>query len=118
MGTNSSPFDAGGRPEAILASGSRLGPYAIDSLIAAGGMSAVYRALDTRLNRPVALKVLSPVIADAARLARFAQEGRTTALLNHPNIVAVYDVGSEGGMPYVVSELLRGATLRARLRSG
>jgi serine/threonine protein kinase len=118
MATNSSPSDAGGRPVATLASGSRLGPYAIDSLIAAGGMGAVYRARDTRLDRPVALKVLSPVTADAGRLARFAQEARTTALLNHPNIVAVYDVGSDGGMPYVVSELLRGATLRARLHSG
>ena len=107
------------RHAAGLHAGSRLGPYEVDSLIASGGMGAVYQARDTRLNRRVALKVLAPsVTTDVGRLARFAQEARTTALLNHPNIVAVYDVGSEHGMPYVVSELLRGETLRARLKGG
>ncbi len=99
--------------------GSRLGPYEIDGLIASGGMGDVYRARDTRLDREVALKVLAAhVNADAERLARFAQEARTTALLNHPNIVAVYDVGSDRGVPFVVSELLRGETLRARMKGG
>jgi eukaryotic-like serine/threonine-protein kinase len=101
-----------------LQSGARFGPYEIDSLIAAGGMGAVYRARDTRLNRTVALKVLTPGVADPERLARFAQEARTTALLNHPNIVAVYDVGVDQGVPFVVSELLRGQTLRERMNGG
>src|SRR5204863_2917070 len=79
----------------------------------------VYRARDTRLDRPVALKVLAPALrGDPDRLARFAQEARTTALVNHPNIVAVYDVGADQGTPYVVTELLRGTTLRARLTEG
>jgi serine/threonine protein kinase len=91
----------------------------VDGLIASGGMGDVYRARDTRLDRNVALKVLAPsVTADAERLARFAQEARTTALLNHPNIVAVYDVGADAGVPFVVSELLRGETLRARMKNG
>jgi len=100
-----------------LHTGSRLGPYEVDSLIASGGMGTVFRARDTRLNRQVALKVLSPGgPIDPERLARFTQEARTTALLNHPNIVAVYDVGADRGVPYVVSELLRGETLRARMK--
>ena len=91
----------------------------MDGLIASGGMGDVYRARDTRLDRNVALKVLAPsVTADPERLARFAQEARTTALLNHPNIVAVYDVGADAGIPFVVSELLRGETLRARMKDG
>src|SRR5262245_52863964 len=99
--------------------GSRLGRYEVDSLIASGGMGDVYRAHDTRLNRQVALKVLATsVLADPERLARFTQEARTTALINHPNIVAVYDVGADEGHPFVVSELLRGGTLRARMKGG
>jgi serine/threonine protein kinase len=102
-----------------LEAGSRLGPYEVDGFLASGGMGDVYRARDTRLQRPVALKVLAPSLTtDADRLARFAQEARTTALVNHPNIVAVYDVGSDQGMPYVVSELLRGDTLRGCLKNG
>lgn len=102
-----------------LHTGSRLGPYEVDSLIASGGMGTVFRARDTRLNRQVALKVLAPGgPIDPERLARFTQEARTTALLNHPNIVAVYDVGADRGMPFVVSELLRGETLRARMKGG
>src|SRR6058998_771305 len=102
-----------------LESGSHLGPYEVDNLIARGGMGDVYQARDTRLNRNVALKVLAPSFTtDNLRLARFTQEARTTALLNHPNIVAVYDVGSHEGVPFVVSELLQGQTLRERLRGG
>jgi serine/threonine protein kinase len=82
-------------------------------------MGDVYRAHDTRLNRTVALKVLATsVLSDPERLTRFTQEARTTALINHPNIVAVYDVGAEQGLPFVVSELLRGETLRATLTGG
>jgi serine/threonine protein kinase len=102
-----------------LETGSQLGPYEVDALIAKGGMGEVYQARDTRLNRKVALKVLAPSFTtDSNRLARFEREARTTALLNHPNIVAVYDVGSHEGVPFVVSELLQGDTLRTRLRDG
>ena len=102
-----------------LAAGSQLGPYQVESLIARGGMGEVYRARDTRLDRQVALKVLSPSSAtDAERLTRFAREARAGALLNHPNIVSVYDVGSHEGMPFVVSELLHGGTLRERMKAG
>jgi serine/threonine protein kinase len=102
-----------------LAPGSMLGPYQVDSLIGKGGMGEVYRARDTRLNRNVALKVLAASDpADSERLARFTQEARTTALLNHPNIVAVYDVGSDAGVPFVISELLDGETVRVKMREG
>ncbi len=102
-----------------LETGGRLGPYVVESLIAKGGMGEVYQALDTRLQRSVALKVLAPsATPDVERLARFTQEARTTALLNHPNIVQVFDVGFEDSVPYVVTELLRGTTLRARLKDG
>ena len=104
---------------ASIPSGSHLGPYAVEDLIGRGGMGEVYRAHDTRLDRPVALKVLPQEFStDADRLARFTQEARTTALLNHPNIIAVYDVGTHLGVPFVVSELLDGETLRARIARG
>jgi eukaryotic-like serine/threonine-protein kinase len=102
-----------------LPKGFRLGPYEIDSPIASGSMAEVYRARDTRLNRSVAVKVLVPgVTLDADRLARFAQEARATALLNHPNIVNIYDIGLHKDLPYVVSEMLEGATLRRQLSRG
>lgn len=99
--------------------GMKLGPYAIRSALGAGGMGEVYRALDTRLNREVAIKVLpSSFSADPERLQRFAQESKATAALNHPNIVSIHDVGEADGIPYVVSELLEGETLRDRIRLG
>ena len=102
-----------------LPSGSRLGRYQVDTLIGTGGMGAVYRARDMRLNRHVALKVLDTSAgADGDQLVRFRQEASTTALLNHPNIVAVYDVGSDQGVAFVVTELLRGKTLRKRITCG
>jgi eukaryotic-like serine/threonine-protein kinase len=102
-----------------LHTGLKLGPYEVESLIASGGMGEVYRARDTRLDRSVALKVLIPGVAlDADRLARFAQEARVMALLNHPNVVAVYDVGLHDALPYVVSELLQGAPLRRQIERG
>jgi eukaryotic-like serine/threonine-protein kinase len=102
-----------------ISHGSHLGPYQVEDLIGKGGMGEVYRAQDTRLNRHVALKVLAPEFTtDADRLARFTQEARTTALLNHPNIISVYDVGTHLGVPFVVSELLDGDTLRARIANG
>ena len=105
--------------DVALAAGTRLGPYEILGPLGAGGMGEVYRAHDRRLDRQVAVKVLPPQVAhDAGRLARFEQEARATAALNHPNILAVFDVGVEGRQPYVVSELLEGQTLRAALADG
>ncbi|HMB81232.1 MAG TPA: serine/threonine-protein kinase, partial [Vicinamibacterales bacterium] len=102
-----------------LAPGTRLGPYEISGLLGSGGMGDVHRAHDARLGRDVALKVLhAPTTADPDRLRRFEQEARATAALNHPNIVAVFDVGTEAGVSFVVSELLEGETLRDRLKTG
>ena len=102
-----------------LASGTKLGPYEIVSLLGAGGMGEVYRARDSRLRREVAIKVLPQELSlDAERMRRFEQEALATAALNHPNILAVFDIGTSEGSPYVVSELLEGETLRERLRSG
>src|SRR5919109_621082 len=99
-----------------LRAGSHLGPYQIKAPLGAGGMGEVYRARDPRLQRDVAIKVLHASIGvDADRLQRFETEARATAAINHPNIVAVFDVGREGDHPYVVSELLDGETLRALL---
>jgi serine/threonine protein kinase len=96
-----------------------LGPYQIVSFLGAGGMGEVYRARDSRIGRDVAIKVLPPGIgADPERLQRFEQEARATGALNHPNILAIHDVGFEDGGPYVVYELLDGETLRERLRHG
>src|SRR5204862_4818141 len=99
--------------------GTRLGPYEIVGAIGAGGMGEVYRAHDSRLGRDVAIKVLpSGFSADPDRLHRFEQEARAAAALNHPNILAIYDIGTQDGAPYIVSELLDGETLRERLSSG
>ena len=96
--------------------GTKLGPYEILEKIGAGGMGEVYRARDARLGRDVAVKVLPATLtADAERLRRFEQESRAAGVLNHPNILAIYDVGTQDGVPYVVSELLEGETLRERL---
>ena len=82
-------------------------------------MGEVYRAHDSRLHRDVAIKVLPERVAtDLERIARFEQEARATAALNHPNIVALYDVGTDRGTAYVVSELLTGSTLRDRIQEG
>jgi eukaryotic-like serine/threonine-protein kinase len=100
-----------------LAPGTRLGPYGVISSIGAGGMGEVYRARDTRLGRDVAIKVLPRDLAsDPGRLRRFEVEARSTSQLNHPNILALYDVGTHDGAPYIVTELLEGETLAARLR--
>jgi len=102
-----------------LSPGTRLGPYEIVSLLGAGAMGEVYRARDPRLGRDVAVKVLpAEFAADADRLRRFSQEARAAGALQHPNIVAVFDVGSESGTPYVVQELVTGGTLRDRLTAG
>ncbi|MGA9553265.1 MAG: WD40 repeat domain-containing serine/threonine protein kinase [Candidatus Sulfotelmatobacter sp.] len=102
-----------------LTSGTKLGPYEIVSPLGAGGMGEVYRARDPRLKREVAVKVLPQTFSsDGDRLRRFEQEALATAALNHPNILAVFDIGTSEGSPYVVSELLEGETLRERLSSG
>ena len=102
-----------------LAAGSKLGPYEILGQIGAGGMGEVYRAKDPRLGREVAIKVLPPSFSqDADRLRRFEQEAKAAGVLNHPNITAVYDIGSHDDAPYVVQELLEGETLRLALAGG
>jgi eukaryotic-like serine/threonine-protein kinase len=102
-----------------LTSGTRLGPYEIQSSIGAGGMGEVYKARDTRLDRSVAIKVLPPeVSADADRRARFEREAKTIAGLSHPHICALFDVGETGGTTFLVMELLAGETLAARLEKG
>jgi serine/threonine protein kinase len=102
-----------------LGPGTRLGPYEIVALIGTGGMGEVYKARDHRLGRDVAVKVVTTDgPADPSLLARLESEARAAASLNHPNIVAVFDVGTHDGAPYIVSELLDGETLRARLAGG
>src|SRR3989442_12570339 len=99
-----------------IAASTKLGRYEIRSKIGEGGMGEVYRAGDQRLNRDVAIKVLPATLSqDPDRLRRFEQEAQAASSLNHPNILAVYDVGTHDGAPYVVSELLEGDTLRERL---
>jgi eukaryotic-like serine/threonine-protein kinase len=102
-----------------LTSGSKLGPYEIQSPLGAGGMGEVYRANDTRLGRDVALKILPQSFArETDRLRRFEQEARAVAALNHPNILAIHDIGQHEGSPFLVSELLEGESLGATLDRG
>ena len=102
-----------------LTPGTRLGPYEIIATVGAGGMGEVYRARDTRLDRMVAIKILPESFAgDRERLERFQQEARVLSALNHPNLMAVYDVGVQDGMHFLVSEFLEGETLRDRLQTG
>ena len=104
-------------PPGLLAAGTRLGPYEIVARLGSGGMGDVYRAHDTRLVRDVAIKVVRGPIAAAAR-ARFQREARAIAALSHPGVLAIFDVGEDRGTPYLVTEILVGETLRARLRRG
>lgn len=100
-----------------LEPGTSLGPYKIVESIAAGGMGEVYRAEDTRLGREVAIKVIGAT-ADEDSLSRFEREARATAVLKHPNIVTVFDVGTHDGLPFLVSEYLEGQTVRGVLAGG
>jgi len=100
-----------------LTSGTKLGDYEVKSMLGSGGMGEVYRARDSRLGRDVAIKVLPPFYsADSNRLRRFEQEARAAAALNHPNILAVFQMGTYEGTPYLVSELLEGETLREQIK--
>ncbi len=102
-----------------ISAGTRIGPYEIVGPLGAGGMGEVYRAKDTRLGREVALKVLPESFSrNTESLRRFEQEARSVAALNHPNILAIHDVGEEKGAPYLVSELLEGHSLRQELGGG
>ena len=97
----------------------RLGPYEIVAVLGAGGMGEVYRARDTRLERTVAIKILPESFSsDRERLERFQQEARILSALNHPNLMAIYDVGSQDGLYFLVSEFFEGQTLRERLEAG
>jgi len=102
-----------------LPEGTRLGPYEIVSPIGAGGMGEVYRAHDARLRRDVAVKVLpGQFSSDPERLRRLRQEAQAAGALNHPNILTIYDIGTQENISYIVSELLEGETLRAQLAAG
>ena len=103
----------------MLSAGSQIGPYEIVCHLGSGGMGDVYRARDRRLGRDVALKVLPPDVAgDTGRRQRFEQEARAASALNHPNILSVYDTGTQDGLVYMVSELIAGETLRDLLKRG
>jgi eukaryotic-like serine/threonine-protein kinase len=102
-----------------LISGTKLGPYEIQSQLGAGGMGEVYRALDTRLNRTVAIKVLPAHLSSSAELKqRMEREARAISSLNHPHICQLYDIGSHQGTQFLVMEFLEGETLAQRLRKG
>ncbi|HXJ10739.1 MAG TPA: protein kinase, partial [Candidatus Limnocylindrales bacterium] len=99
--------------------GTRLDDYEVETLIGSGGMGEVYRARDTRLKRAVAIKVLPQFVSnDPDRLRRFEQEAQAAAALNHPNILAVFQLGTYQGTPYMVLELLEGQNFRELLRNG
>jgi tetratricopeptide (TPR) repeat protein/TolB-like protein len=103
----------------VLSTGELIGRFEVVSPLGAGGMGEVYRARDTRLGRDVALKVLPSALAsDPDRLRRFEHEARAAAALNHPNILALHDLGEHDGAPYLVTELLEGENLRARITRG
>src|SRR6266581_4388867 len=102
-----------------LAPGSRLGPYEVLSPLGAGGMGEVYKARDTRLERTVAVKVLPQHLSESAEVRqRFEREAKTISQLSHPHICALYDVGNQDGVEYLVMEYLEGETLQERLARG
>ena len=102
-----------------LTSGTRVGPYEIQSPLGAGGMGEVYRAKDTRLDRTVAIKILPAHLSDDPEFKqRFEREARTVSSLNHSHICHLYDIGSQDGTDFLVMEFLDGETLADRLRRG
>src|ERR1700680_2706957 len=102
-----------------LAAGTKIGPYEILASLGAGGMGEVYRARDISLRRAVAIKLIPASFSqDSDRLRRFSQEAQSTAALNHPNILSIFQIGEHEGGPYIVSELLEGQSLRQVVRAG
>src|SRR5579884_4323784 len=102
-----------------IASGTKLGPYEVQSPLGAGGMGEVYRARDTRLDRSVAIKILPSHLSCSAELKnRFEREARTLSSISHPHICHLYDVGSQDGVEFMVMELAEGETLAERLKRG
>src|SRR5579864_3910177 len=105
--------------QVTLTPGTKLGDYEVQKLIGSGGMGEVYRARDLRLRRDVAIKVLPSFFSsEKERLRRFEQEAQAAAALNHPNILAIFQMGTYQGAPYLVSELLEGETLRGHVNRG
>jgi serine/threonine protein kinase len=103
--------------DSVIASGTQWGPYRIEVLLGKGGMGAVYRATDTRLNRLVAVKFLSDDLADSSARRRFQREAQMASALNHPHILTVHDVGEFEGRQYLITEFVDGGTLRDWLRT-
>src|SRR5215471_10042452 len=102
-----------------LAAGTRLGAYEVVAPLGAGGMGEVWRARDARLAREVAVKILPQEVAsDPGRLRRFEKEARAASALNHPNIVTIYDIGSENSLFFIAMEMVAGKTLRELLFAG
>jgi serine/threonine-protein kinase len=106
----------GGAPEALL--GARFGPFVIVELLGRGGMGRVYRTRDERLLRDVAIKVLPPGARDAAQGQRLLREARAAARISHPNVAAIFDIGFEGNVPFIVMELCGGRSLRSVVSAG
>src|SRR6185369_2675674 len=103
----------------MLSTGTKLGPYEIQSALGAGGMGAVYKARDTRLERTVAIKVLSGGAVSTSELRqRFEREAKAISALNHPNICVLHDIGSQDGLDYLVMEYVDGETVAHRLQRG
>src|SRR5215471_12745199 len=101
-----------------LAPGKQLGPYEITAMLGAGGMGEVYRARDTRLERTVAIKVLSHLSTDPQRKQRLEREAKAISSLNHPHICVLHDIGQQDGIDYLVMECVEGETLAKRLEKG
>jgi serine/threonine protein kinase len=108
---NVPPERTGGAAPTTLGVGTQIGGYRIEARLGGGGMGVVYRATDTRLHRPVAVKFLTDTLFDANARRRFQREGQTASALNHPHILTVHDVGEYEGRQYIVTELVEGGTL-------
>ena len=108
-----------GQAGSQLLAGHQLGPYRIGALLGRGGMGEVYRAVDTRLDRPVALKLLPAEVAgNPERLRRFTREAKAASILNHPNIATIHEIGESDGIHWIAMELVEGQTLADRLAVG
>jgi len=105
-------LESPGTASAAMAAGTQIGQYRLEARLGEGGMGTVYHALDTKLNRPVAIKFLSDELADVDARRRFQREAQTASSLNHPHIVTVHDVGEFQGRQYIVTEFVDGGTLK------